>query len=848
LLQELLELLMKVRITHFVLVLGAALLSFSTSAVVEVEAAPGTSDTTGFAEKIQPFLKQHCFKCHGPDKQKSRIRFDKLTTYRPQDGALWTKVHDAIVEGEMPPEDQPQPTVALKTQTLSWILTNQRAARGGTTRRLNRRELSAALQDLTGLNVDYASMLPADGKVDGFDTGADGLQDAADSVTRVMKITRRAVDAIRFLEPAGLKLTGDLRQEEHPKHEIDQWRKEHDNKYRVSLKGYDLKTKGVLLSPVWLSSRDKSSVEIETPDGKPKGVARMTLVVSAYKGLKGLPTPHLHVVVPGQDTGYFDVTGTFDKPQTFTFDIQLDELPPDRNKKIRISFRSMVELPYEVKGFPNDTRTKPGEPVLPGTTLYKPVYDRKKIKDPLQHPVPYTLLQQMSFEPNYVAAWPPKSWGVDVGELTDSLASAKKLLGIWMQRAWRRPVKSAEVSHFLALYSKLRTQKMTFDNALRATFQSVLMSAPFRYHVSPADKDTTIAQYAIASRLSFMLIGTPPDKTLLDLAKAGKLKDPKVIDAQVDRLIADPRSNAFFKPFVTQWLEIGQPITIAMRSIKNQDFQFGRHLRDSMRAETVAYVRQTVLDNKPVKELVDSDWAMTNDILARFYGHDPVEGSALRKVSLKKNDPRGGGILGHGGIQSMLTWMGGNWVIYRGAWTMRHILDDPPPPPPLEVPELIPSDGENRGKTARQLLKQHQEDANCTVCHKKMDPIGFAFENFDLSGRWRDVEHEQYVRNEIDGKVEWYGKGKTRSLDTTGQLPRGETFKTYAEFKELVAKHYAQDLMRGVMKNFVLYGTGRKPEIDDLIQIKSIMAKHAKDGYRMRDSLKALIRSRVFLE
>jgi hypothetical protein len=829
---------MKSRSIYFALGLVAAV---STSAVVE--AAP---DRTGFAETMQPFLKKHCFNCHGPDEQKSRIRFDKLTTYRPEDGALWTKVHEAIVEGNMPPEDRPQPSAALKTKALSWILTNQRAARGGTTRRLNRRELSVALQDLTGLTVDYASMLPADGKVDGFDTGADGLQDAADSVLRVLTITRRAVDAIRFLEPAGLKLTGDLRQEKHPKQEIDQWRKEHG--YRVGLKGYDLKQKGVLLSPTWLSSRDRSYIEIETPDGQPKGVARVTLVVSAPKGMKGMPTPHLNVFVPGQNTGYFDVTGTFEKPQTFTFDIQLDELPPDRNKKIRISFRSMVELPYEVKGFPNDTRTKPGEPVPPGTTLYKPVYDRKKIKNPLEHPVPYTLLQQMAFEPNYVAAWPPNSWGSKVGKLTDSLTSANKLLAIWMERAWRRPVKPAELNQFLGLYRKLRTQKMTFDNALRATFQSVLMSGPFRYHVSPADKDRMVAQYAIASRLSFMLIGSPPDKTLRELAKAGKLRDPKILDAQVDRLIADPRSNAFFKPFVSQWLEIGQPITIAMRSIKNQDFQFGRHLRDSMRAETVAYVRQVVADNKPVRELVQSDWAMSNDILARFYGHAPLEGSALRKVSLKKDDPRGGGILGHGGIQSMLCWMGDNWVIYRGAWTMRHILDDPPPPPPLEVPELVPSDGENRGKTARQLLKQHQADANCTICHKKMDPIGFAFQNFDLSGRWRKVEYEQYVRNEIDGKVEWYGKGKTRPLDTTGQLPRGETFKTYSEFKELIAKHYARDLMRGVMKNFVLYGTGRKPEIDDLIQIKLIMAAEAKNGYRMRDSLKALIRSKVFLE
>ena len=750
-----------------------AAISSSGSTLAHTASDKTGPDKTGFAKRVQPFLETHCFRCHGPKKQKSRIRLDRLTTYRSENRALWTKVYEALVHGEMPPEKEPQPSASGRARVASWIVARQRASRSGRTRRLNRRELSAALQDLTGLQVDYASMLPADGKVDGFDTGADGLQDAADSVARVMKITRRAVDAIRFLEPAGLKLTGDLRQEKHPKREVERWRKEHG--YRVRLKGHDLKQKGVLLSPGWLKGGSESSIEIPTPDAPPKGVARVTFVVSVPEGMKGLPTPHLNMKVPGQNTGYFDVTGTFDKPRTFTFDVQLDELPPDRNKRIRIRFRSLVELPYEVKGFRNDTRTKPGERVPPGTRIYKPLYDRKKIKNPLEHPVPYTLLQQMTFEPNHVAAWPPESWGVEVGKLDDSVKSAEKLLSIWMERAWRRPVKRTEVSHFLGLYRKLRAQQMTFDDALRATFQSVLMSGPFRYHASVADRDTGIAQHAIASRLSFMLIGSPPDKTLRDLAKASKLRDPKTLDAQVDRLIADPRSRAFFKPFVTQWLEIGQPITIAMRSIKNQDFQFGRHLRDSMRAETVAYVRQLFVDNKPAKELVDSDWAMSNDILARFYGHEPIEGSELRKVRLKKDDPRGGGILGHGGIQSMLTWMGENWVIYRGAWTMRHILDDPPPPPPLEVPELVPSDGKNRGKTARQLLKQHQEDADCSVCHEKMDPIGFAFQNFDLSGRWREVEYEQYVRNEIDGKVEWYGKGKSRPLDTTGARPSRRT-------------------------------------------------------------------------
>ncbi len=388
----------------------------------------------------------------------------------------------------------------------------------------------------------------------------------------------------------------------------------------------------------------------------------------------------------------------------------------------------------------------------------------------------------------------------------------------------------------------------SFDAALRAAFQSVLMSAPFRYHSSPAHPDPAIAQHAIAGRLSFMFWGEPPDAELRELAKAGKLRDPKVLDAQVDRLLADPRSRGFTRPFVTQWLELEQPITIAQVHINKQDFRFARYLKVSMRDETLTYFAQLVADNRPAAELVASDWTMMNDALALHYGYPALAGGDLRKVKFRADDPRGGGILGHAGIQSMLTWMGENWVIYRGARALRHILDIPPPPPPLEVPELNPSDGKNKGKPFRELLKQHQSDARCSVCHKNIDPVGFAFQNFDLSGRWRDAEHESYKRSELDGRIAWVGEGKTRPVDTAGRLPRGEDFKTFGEFKQLVAKNYKDDLVRGLMKNFFVYGTGRVPGIDDRAEIAAIMDQSREKGYPLRDLLKAVARSRAFLE
>jgi hypothetical protein len=164
------------------------------------------------------------------------------------------------------------------------------------------------------------------------------------------------------------------------------------------------------------------------------------------------------------------------------------------------------------------------------------------------------------------------------------------------------------------------------------------------------------------------------------------------------------------------------------------------------------------------------------------------------------------------------------------------------------VPELVPSDGANRGKSFRELLKQHQEDQRCTVCHKHMDPVGFAFQNFDISGRWRDVEHERYVRNEIDGKIEWNGDGKTRPVDATGHLPRGEEFQSFQEFKKLVGQNYQDDLVRGLLENFVVYAAGRKPDVLDLRQLEQIMTEQKPKGYPLRNLMKALVRSPVFLD
>lgn len=805
-----------------------------------------TAQEKTFQTVVSPFLKKHCCACHGSEKQESQLRLDQVAGVQAGNRNLWTMVHERIAAGEMPPRERSQPAAGERDQVLAWIAQQQRALGPAGTRRLNRRELAAALSDVTGLALDFSAALPGDGAVAGFDTGADGLQEAADAVDQWLQVTRRAVDGIRFLEAAsGRKYSLDLRDSKDPRKTFDAWKAEGPTARGYGGPAMTRPGAGLLLEPRAVGERETLSIAVPLPANR-RGVLRLTLVVSALKPVGGLPNPHLWVEIAGRNLDYREITATEARPQRLVYEVHLGDLVV-QPKGATIHLSNKVEVPYAAEGFENEESVNPKEPIPGGSGLFRPRYDRRKLP-PEQQPAPFVILQQIDVESDVVAPWPPPAWQADIGEIKDDLESARRLLTLWVERAWRRPAAEAERAPFLKLYQKLRTDGMSFDNALRAAFQSVLLSAPFRYMTSPAHPDAALAQHAVASRLSFMLTGAPPDAELRRLAAAGKLREPAVLDAQADRLLGDPRSRAFLRPFTMQWLEMEQPITIAQDHIQKQDFRFARYLKASMREETIAYISQLFADNRPAQELIVSDWTMMNDALALHYGYPGIQGGELRKVKFRPEDPRGGGILGHAGIQSMLCWMGENWVIYRGAWALRHILDRPPPPPPLEVPELNPSEGKNKGKPFRELLKQHQADTRCAVCHRSIDPVGFAFQNFDLSGRWRAVEHESYVRGELDGRISWRGVGTTRPVDTAGWLPRGEAFKTFAEFKTALVKDYQADLVRGLLKKFVIYGTGRLPGIDDMHEIASIMSEQRPKGYPLRDLLKAVVRSRAFLD
>jgi hypothetical protein len=635
-----------------------------------------------FKKVAQPFLAKHCYSCHGAKKQQGGMRFDELEGMSLANRNLWTVMYEKIMTGEMPPEGNAAIPVKERQAVLEWMKAQQRSLGLGGSRRLNRRELNAALQDLTSLKVDFSQALPNDGTVAGFDTGAEGLLEASDGVAQWLMVTRRAVEGLRFIEPYENKIiSANLREANDVRKTLDALK---NDGLTFKMQGIPKVGMGLLLEPRAVGEREETNFSLPVPSNR-QSLLRVSLVVSAYKPIEKIPHPHLWVRIGGKDLDFREITGTLENPQRLDYEVHLGDLAI--NKMISISLSNRVEIPYQVEGFENEDKTNPKDtnPPLGGTGLFRPMFDKKTLPIEKQ-PVPFIVLQKIEIEPLRVIAWPPPVWKENVGELKDHPETAKRLLDLWMERAWRRPVQASEKEPFFKLYEKQRQAGDSFDPALRAAFQSTLMAAPFRYMDSPGHADPVIAQFAIASRLSFMLWGAPPDPELRQLAQAGKLRDAKILENQVDRLLADARSEAFFRPFVIQWLEMEQPITIAQSHIQKQDFRFARYLKESLKNETIRYVAELIKDNRPAKELIISDWTMMNNATARHYEYPPLEGGQMRRVKLKPSDPRGGGILGHAGIQSMLCWMGENWVIYRGAWVLRHILDQPPPPPHWKSP------------------------------------------------------------------------------------------------------------------------------------------------------------------
>jgi hypothetical protein len=411
---------------------------------------------------------------------------------------------------------------------------------------------------------------------------------------------------------------------------------------------------------------------------------------------------------------------------------------------------------------------------------------------------------------------------------TDESACAKTILSTIARRAYRRPVVEKDIQTLLPFYEKGRGHG-TFDTGIQYALEALLMSPSFLLRVvqdpTKVDRGSNyrLSNLELASRLSFFLWSSVPDEELLEVATRGALADPKVLEQQVKRMLADTRSTAFVSNFFGQWLSLRDLKNVSPDPAAFPDFDDS--LRDAFQRETQLFLESQVREDRGVGDLLTANYSFLNERLARFYGIPGVYGPHFRRVALP--DPNRAGLLGHGSILTVTSYSTRTSPVVRGKWLLTNILGSPPPPPPPDVPALKENgEGGAAPTTVRERMEEHRKNAVCAACHARMDPMGFALENYSAIGKWRTIE--------VGAPV-----------DASGAFPDGSKFSSPAEFRKILMTH-RDEFVKTLTGKLLTYALGRGVESYDMPTVRAIIRDAAATDYRWTTLILGLVKSVPF--
>jgi hypothetical protein len=410
----------------------------------------------------------------------------------------------------------------------------------------------------------------------------------------------------------------------------------------------------------------------------------------------------------------------------------------------------------------------------------------------------------------------------------DEETCAKKILSALARRAYRRPVTGGDIEGLLGLY-KMGRNEGGFEAGIGMALQKILVSPEFLVRVERDPANTApnaayrISDLELASRLSFFLWSASPDDELLGLAERGKLKEPGVLEQQVRRMLRDVRSQALVNNFAGQWLYL-RNIRSVMPDLETFP-NFDENLRAAFQKETELFFESIVREDRSVLDLLNADYTFLNERLARHYDIPDVYGSHFRRVTLRNEERKG--LLGQGSVLTVTSYSNRTAPTIRGKWLLENIFGAPPPPPPPNVPSLMEEEGkEGKVLTMRQRMEQHRANPVCATCHARMDPLGFALENFDALGKWRTSE------------------GGT-PIDPSGQLPDGTRFQGPAELRKILLSRREQ-FITAVTEKLLTYALGRGLEHYDQPVVRKIVREAAPNGYRWSSLIVGVVSSTPF--
>ena len=418
---------------------------------------------------------------------------------------------------------------------------------------------------------------------------------------------------------------------------------------------------------------------------------------------------------------------------------------------------------------------------------------------------------------------------------------ARAIFTEFAQHAFRDVLPEAEfIDQLVAIYETRLQAGDPFDEAIRAPLSVILATPGFLYLYEPGDESARrqLDDRELAVRLSYFLWSCPPDAELLELAAKNKLHQPEVLRQQVDRLIADPRSDEFVAGFVHQWLDM-ERLDFFQFDIKlHRDFDEGTRAACRQEVyESVAYLLRGSTQGR-LGKLLKSDYVFVNGLLATYYDMEGVTGDEFRKIELPADSPRGG-LLGMAAIHAMGSDGVVSSPVERGAWVLRHLLNDPPPPAPPNVPQISRLEGQIL--TTRQRLLAHQEEAQCASCHRKIDPIGFGLENFNAAGKWR-IEDSYQARDQSGRSI---GKPKTWAIDASGALHNGPQFADYYQLRDLIVDR-EEDFARGFTEHLIEYALGRPFGFTDDELANGVVHSAKSKEFAISEFIHALVQSNAF--
>jgi hypothetical protein len=787
---------------------------------------------------VTPFLKEHCFRCHDATKQEGEFRLDTLSRDFVNDvtAQKWAEVISRMNAGEMPPQDEPQPKSEMLGKIVDFI--SARIKEGEATRmarrgpvahyRLSKEEYANTVYDLLGVHYDvnFPGVFNDDPRWHGFERIGSMLSLSPSHVDRYFKAAETVLQrAFPESVPAPIKV----------RHDAINLTAQAPYRQRLKERGVADKIRAAY----WSGNYSRNRLLPQTG----RELLRIRIQLSGLRPPGGR-APHLSVL------DYHLKRSIFDQ----------DILAPE-DKPIIVEFlatSSAFEIWNDVPGLSVEESYRDLTFISSKDTRFRPPAGRKLVDDNGNAIYPLLLIDWIEWEGPVVTPEDLKKREGLMPTTLGDLAQARECLRRFANRAWRRPVTDVEIDRYLKLVESELAAGENFRSAYMAAMLGILVSKNFYYleEGSVQEPRDRVNDWELASRLSYFLWGSMPDEALFAAAagvpplggkavppldggksppKGGTpaqsaLHDPQTLRTQLARMLADPKISRFTESFSRQWLQLDKVGMFPPDRSLYPDYD--KWLEKCMVLETTGFFAEVFSKNLPLREFLDSNWTVVNPRLATHYQMTPPTQSDFQRVALRPEDHRGG-LLTQASILSLTSDGTRHRPVHRGVWVSESIFGKTPPPPPPNV-EPIDQKPVNAPKaTIRMQVEAHATNANCAACHRTIDPLGFAFDNFDAIGRWRTEE------------VIPTGTGANPPVNASGTLADGRTYQGPEEFKQLLV----QDIDRfaeAFVGNLATFALRRVMTMDDADEIQAIVQASRKDDYRIKTVIEQFVLSDLF--